>query len=120
MVESTWLFPKEDVNGGTEDVIRNVGQISIVNFQSPQYLGDLETVFIPMGHHRQDLAAIVDNFIPASGSNGKIKQYSLELSNVDLTNQFASMISHQRSFQAGSRVVTTSDSILQEAVNLKR
>jgi len=30
------------------------------------------------------------------------------------------MISHQRSFQAGSRVVTTSDSILQEAINLKR
>jgi flagellar hook protein FlgE len=97
------VVSKEDLNGGTEDVIRNVGQISIVNFHSPQYL-----------------AGQVDNFVPASGSNGKIKQYSLELSNVDLTNQFASMISHQRSFQAGSRVVTTSDAILQEAVNLKR
>ena len=39
---------------------------------------------------------------------------------VDLTNEFASMITHQRSFQAGSRVVTTSDAILQEAINLKR
>ena len=59
-------------------------------------------------------------FPSASGSNGKIKQYTLELSNVDLTNEFASMISHQRSFQAGSRVITTSDMILSEAVNLKR
>ena len=47
-------------------------------------------------------------------------QLTLELSNVDLTNEFAAMITHQRSFQAGSRVVTVSDTILQEAVNLKR
>jgi len=63
---------------------------------------------------------MIDNTIPNVGSNGKIKQFALELSNVDLTNEFAMMISHQRSFQAGSRVVTTSDAILSEAVNLKR
>ena len=46
---------------------------------------------------------------------------TLELSNVDLTNQFASMIfSSLCSFQAGSRVVTTLIMILSEAVNLKR
>jgi flagellar hook protein FlgE len=114
------VVSKEDLNGGTEDVIRNVGQISIVNFHSPQYLRRAGNGFYSNGSPGQDLAGQVDNFVPASGSNGKIKQYSLELSNVDLTNQFASMISHQRSFQAGSRVVTTSDAILQEAVNLKR
>jgi len=68
----------------------------------------------------EDLAGIVENPVPATGSNGKIKQYALELSNVDLTNEFAFMISHQRSFQAGSRIITTSDAILTEAVNLKR
>ena len=114
------VVSKDDLNGGTEDVIRNAGQISIVNFHSPQYLRRAGNGFYSNGSPGQDLAGQVDNFVPASGSNGKIKQYSLELSNVDLTNQFASMISHQRSFQAGSRVVTTSDSILQEAVNLKR
>ena len=77
------VVSKEDVNGGTEDVIRNVGQISIVNFQSPQYLRRSGNGFYSNGSPGQDLAAIVDNFIPASGSNGKIKQYSLELSNVD-------------------------------------
>ena len=54
--------------------------------------------FFTNGAPGQNLAGLVDNFIPANGSNGKIKQYSLELSNVDLTNG-ASMISHQRSFR---------------------
>lgn len=107
-------------NGDSEDVIRNAGQVRIVNFQSPQYLRRVGNGFFTNGSPGQDLAGLVDNFIPANGSNGKIKQYSLELSNVDLTNEFASMITHQRSFQAGSRVVTTSDAILQEAINLKR
>ncbi|MEC7801675.1 MAG: flagellar hook-basal body complex protein [Verrucomicrobiota bacterium] len=109
-----------NANGVSEDLIRNAGQIKLVNFQSPQYLRRVGNGFFTNGAPGQNLAGLVDNFIPANGSNGKIKQYSLELSNVDLTNEFASMISHQRSFQAGSRVVTTSDAILQEAINLKR
>jgi flagellar hook protein FlgE len=45
---------------------------------------------------------------------------SLEMSNVDLTNEFAEMIVAQRGFQANSRTITTADEILQEVVNLKR
>ena len=44
----------------------------------------------------------------------------LEMSNVDLTNEFTEMIVAQRGFQANSRIITTSDEILQEVVNLKR
>ena len=87
---------------------------------SPQYLRRVGNGFYSNGQAGQNIAGISDNIIPAAGSNGKLKQYALELSNVDLTNEFASMISHQRSFQAGSRVVTTSDMILSEAINLKR
>jgi len=50
---------------------------------------------------------------------GKIQGGSLEQSNVDLTDQFARMISTERSFQAASRVITVSDEVLQEIVNLK-
>ena len=103
-----------------EDIIRKVGQLKIANFQSPQYLRRVGNGFYSNGQAGQNLAGILDNSIPASGSNGKIRQYALELSNVDLTNEFAAMISQQRSFQAGSRVITTSDAILTEAVNLKR
>ncbi|MBT3635911.1 MAG: flagellar hook-basal body complex protein [Opitutae bacterium] len=103
-----------------KDIVTPVSQVKIVNFLSPQYLRRVGNGFYSNGRAGQNLAGISDNSVPASGSNGKLKQYALELSNVDLTNEFATMISHQRSFQAGSRVVTTSDAILSEAVNLKR
>ena len=45
---------------------------------------------------------------------------TLELANVDLTEEFANMITTQRSFQASSRLVTVSDQVLEEIVNLKR
>ncbi len=58
--------------------------------------------------------------IPGSGSRGDITTGSLEMSNVDLATQFTGMITAQRGFQANGRVITTSDEVLQELVNLKR
>ncbi len=51
---------------------------------------------------------------------GNVKSGVLELSNVDLTDQFSNLITTQRSFQAGSRLITVSDSVLEDIVNLKR
>lgn len=51
---------------------------------------------------------------------GTIVTGQLEMSNVDLTSEFTEMIVAQRGFQANSRIITTSDEILQEVVNLKR
>ncbi len=60
-------------------------------------------------------------FGPAgTGSFGSIAPGALEMSNVDLSAQFTDMITTQRGFQANSRIVTTSDEMLQELVNLKR
>jgi len=56
----------------------------------------------------------------ASASAGSIVSNGLEMSNVDLSKQFTDMIIAQRGFQANSRVITTSDEILQELVSLKR
>ena len=56
---------------------------------------------------------------PTSGG-GKISQGVLEMSNVDLSSEFTEMITTQRGFQANSRIITTSDSMLEELVNLKR
>lgn len=108
------------VNKDGRDSLRAAGQLKLVNFSAPQYLRRVGNGYFSNGRAGQDLAGMLDNTFPTIGSNGKIRQYALELSNVDLTNEFASMITHQRSFQAGSRVVTTSDMILSEAVNLKR
>ncbi|PID22634.1 flagellar basal body rod protein FlgG [Sporosarcina sp. P3] len=54
------------------------------------------------------------------GGHGAIKSGSLEMSNVDLSEEFTEMIVAQRGFQANTRIITTSDEILQELVNLKR
>ncbi|MGB3261788.1 flagellar hook-basal body complex protein [Paenisporosarcina sp.] len=52
--------------------------------------------------------------------NTEIASGMLEMSNVDLTEEFTEMIIAQRGFQANSRIITTSDEVLQEVVNLKR
>lgn len=57
---------------------------------------------------------------PGANGLGTIEAGALELSNVDLTEEFANMITTQRSFQASSRLVTVSDAVLEEVVNLKR
>jgi flagellar hook protein FlgE len=57
---------------------------------------------------------------PGSNGLGKVQSGALELSNVDLASEFSSMITTQRAFQASARIISTSDEILQELVNLKR
>jgi len=56
----------------------------------------------------------------ATGGRGSVTTGALEMSNVDLATQFTGMITAERGFQANSRVITTSDEMLQELVNLKR
>ncbi|MDI6823469.1 MAG: flagellar hook protein FlgE [Bacillota bacterium] len=57
---------------------------------------------------------------PGSGGRGTIAPGSLEMSNVDLAQEFTNLIVTQRGFQANSRVITTADEMLQDLVNLKR
>ncbi|UQZ87341.1 Flagellar basal-body rod protein FlgG [Paenibacillus konkukensis] len=65
-----------------------------------------------------DLGTAIPND-PTLGT-GAIVAGQLEMSNVDLTSEFTEMIVAQRGFQANSRIITTSDEVLQEVVNLKR
>ncbi|MGG1442745.1 flagellar basal body rod protein FlgG [Brevibacillus laterosporus] len=53
-------------------------------------------------------------------ANSKVLSGQLEMSNVDLSEEFTEMIVAQRGFQANSRIITTSDSVLEELINLKR
>jgi len=55
-----------------------------------------------------------------TGGFGQIVGQTLELSNVDLAEQFVSMIQTQQAFQANARIITTTDDLLTEAVNLVR
>ena len=58
--------------------------------------------------------------LPGTGRLGSISPSSIEMSNVDLAQEFVKMITTQRAFQANSRVITTSDEILNELINIKR
>ncbi|MDW8343287.1 MAG: flagellar hook-basal body complex protein [Verrucomicrobiae bacterium] len=57
---------------------------------------------------------------PGSNGLGRIQSGALELSNVDLSNEFSNLIQTQRAFQANARIISTTDEMLQELVNLKR
>ncbi|MFS2169728.1 flagellar basal body rod protein FlgG [Priestia megaterium] len=60
------------------------------------------------------------NIAPGNSGTGTLISSALEMSNVDLSEEFTDMIVAQRGFQANTRIITTSDEILQELVNLKR
>ena len=102
------------------DVIQ-VGKILLQKVNDPQALireGDS----LYTGIEAAGLANQFNALEAMAGTNGLgiMKQGALELSNVDLTESFAHLITTQRSFQGAARIITTSDEILQEVVNLKR
>lgn len=71
--------------------------------------------------YRESANSGVPSFaVPGEDVNGTVKAGSLEMSNVDLSKEFTEMIITQRGFQANSRVITVSDTLLEELVNLKR
>jgi len=102
-----------------DDGTEQTQQVFLTNFQVP---GKLARVGNGYFSNKGDAASqIPDGLVPPTTvGTGEIKPYSLELSNVDLTGEFASIIANQRSFQAGARIVTVSDTMYGEAVNLKR
>ena len=58
--------------------------------------------------------------LPESGSLGSVLGNTLELSNVDLAEEFVQLIKAQQAFQASARVISTTDELLTETVNLTR
>jgi len=100
-----------------------LGQIMLMNFQDPTALtregANLYSGFEAAGVIGSVSLSASTN-APGFNGLGEIRSGALELSNVDLTEEFANLIITQRSFQAGSRIITVSDDILEEVVNLKR
>jgi len=99
------------------------GQVLLQNFSDPTALvrqgNNLfsgQSAAGPVGGI--DLSAT--NNAPGSNGLGRIQSATIELSNVDLSDQFAQLIQTQRAFQAGSRVITVSDTVLEDVINLKR
>jgi flagellar hook protein FlgE len=99
-------------NGQTQ----KLGQVALANFANPTGLekaGDS----LYRGSANSGPATVG---AAGAGGRGLLANGSLEMSNVDLAQEFTNLVVAQRGFQANSRVVSASDEILQDLVNLKR
>jgi flagellar hook protein FlgE len=95
---------------------RALGQVAIADFTSPWGLTSLGQGIYGASRASGDAA------IGAAGSGGRgdINSGALEESNVDLSKEFVKMITAQRGFQASSKVITTTDQILMDVINIKQ
>lgn len=100
----------------TNDQTQTVGQIALAMFDNAGGLskeGDnLYKPTIASGDVRYVVAG--------EDGSGEMKGYELELSNVDLATQFSNMMIYQRAYQANSKVITTSDTMLDSLINMVR
>src|SRR5581483_1848609 len=93
------------------------GQVMLQNFQDP---GALINQGNNLYSNMAEAGPLVAIEPPGMFGLGNIQSGALELSNVDLSNEMAGLITAQRAFEANSKIVTTSDEVLQNLVNMKR
>lgn len=93
-----------------------ISQLALATFANPQGLTKVgDTCFMVSSN-----SGIASIGTPGSGGAGTIVGSTIEMSNVDLSEEFVNLIRAQRGFQANTRVITTSDQVLEELINLKR
>lgn len=111
------IGPTGEINGiFTNGMSKIIGQVALAVFKNPAGLEKTaENMFQVTPNSGDPIVGL-----PGSSGLGSLNSGTLEMSNVDISNEFAEMISTQRGFQANSRIITTSDEMLQELVNLKR
>lgn len=100
----------------TNGETKTLGQLVIANFDNPAGLQKIGDNLFEATNNSGSFDGIGDDI---TTNGGTFNAGVLEMSNVDLSYEFTEMITTQRGFQANSRVITTSDEILQELVNLK-
>lgn len=94
-----------------------LGQIVVATFANPAGLESIGNNMYAATQNSGDFDGIGEDVKVTGGS---FTSGVLEMSNVDLSAEFTEMITTQRGFQANSRIITTSDSLLEELINLKR
>lgn len=100
----------------TNGSVRELGQICLAEFNNPNGLNKIGNSLLVESPN----SGSPKLGLPGSGGLGLVASGFLEASNVDLANEFATMIVAQRGFQANSRIISVSDEVLQELVSLKR
>ncbi|OIJ09908.1 flagellar biosynthesis protein FlgE [Anaerobacillus arseniciselenatis] len=115
-LESFNISQTGEINGVyTNGEVRVLGQIAMATFNNTGGLTKSGDNLFQVSNNSG-----VPNIGLAGEGRGVMQGSSLEMSNVDLSEEFTEMIVAQRGFQSNTRIITTSDEILQELVNLKR
>jgi flagellar hook protein FlgE len=96
--------------------VYTIGQLALVNFGNPDGLIQAGNSYYTKGANSGEPMYSVPGF----NGTGQTQAGLLEMSNVDIAQEFTDMITTQRGFQANTRVITVSDEMLAELVNLKR
>lgn len=115
---SSWKIGEDGTVTGTfsDGTSQTLAQIAVATFDNPEGLskegGSMYSSTVNSGTASIGAAG--------NGDRGTITSGALEMSNVDLSQEFTNLIIAQRGFQANSKVITTSDDILQTLVNLKQ
>lgn len=93
-----------------------LGYLAVSKFNNPEGLEKAGN----NNYVESNNSGIPENGLAGAAGFGYIRQGFLEMSNVDLANEFTEMIVTSRAYQANSRSITTSDEMLMELINLKR
>jgi len=93
-----------------------IGRIALATFANPAGLEKTGA----SGYRATANSGNANVGVPGSAGVGSLASGTLEMSNVDLSQEFTNLIVAQRGFQANARIITTSDEVLQELTNLKR
>ncbi|MBU9720325.1 MULTISPECIES: flagellar hook protein FlgE [Bacillaceae] len=116
-LESYNISSTGEINGVfSNGQVRLLGQIALASFNNPEGLTKSGANTYQVSNN----SGMPQVGFPSDGGRGSLTGAALEMSNVDLSEEFTEMIVAQRGFQANTRIITTSDEILQELVNLKR
>lgn len=106
---------KPDGSGDPDVSTVTIGQVAIATVQNPNGLERTAGYYYKAS---ENTGTVTVN--EAGGTAGQIIGNATELANVDLAKEFSDMITTQRGFQANSKIITVTDQMLEELVNLKR
>ncbi len=97
-------------------VTLELGRIDLATFDNPSGLEQVGNTYFANTSNTGSIRVVE----PGMGGSGVLASSTLEMSNVDLAQEFADVITTQRGYQANSRMITVSDTLLEELINLKR
>ncbi len=111
-IDANGVISGKAANGNTY----KFGVVGVCSVTNPNALENAGNSYYKAVSNTGDLQA----FAPGNGATGVLQSGCLEMSNVDLATEFSNMITTQRGFQACSKMITVSDEMLEELVNMKR